>query len=45
MLLDRERPEAWRGRIGLIIPSSNRLSEPQLYRYSPPGVRMIRHSM
>ncbi|HLH25323.1 MAG TPA: aspartate/glutamate racemase family protein [Chloroflexota bacterium] len=28
-----------RGRIGLIIPSSNRLSEPQLTRYSPPGVQ------
>ncbi len=36
---DRDRPEAWRGRIGLIIPSSNRLSEPQLQRYSPPGVQ------
>ncbi len=39
MLPDRERPEAWRGRIGLIIPSSNRLSEPQLSRYAPPGVQ------
>jgi maleate isomerase len=36
---DRERPEAWRGRVGLIIPSSNRLSEAQLARYAPPGVQ------
>ena len=26
------------GRIGLIIPSSNRLTEPQFNRYAPPGV-------
>ncbi|OGQ80693.1 MAG: hypothetical protein A3F90_17785, partial [Deltaproteobacteria bacterium RIFCSPLOWO2_12_FULL_60_19] len=25
-------------RIGLIIPSSNRLTEPQFHRYAPPGV-------
>ena len=24
--------------IGLIIPSSNRLTEPQFHRYAPPGV-------
>jgi maleate isomerase len=39
MTPDREHPDGWRGRIGLIIPSSNRLSEPQLARYSPPGVQ------
>lgn len=27
-----------KGSIGLIIPSSNRLSEPQFQRYAPPGV-------
>lgn len=27
-----------RARIGLIIPSSNRLSEPQFHQYCPPGV-------
>ena len=27
-----------RARIGLIIPSSNRLTEPQFHRYAPPGV-------
>jgi len=27
-----------RARIGLIIPSSNRLTEPQFHRYCPPGV-------
>jgi maleate cis-trans isomerase len=26
------------GRIGLIIPSSNRLTEPQFNRYAPPGI-------
>jgi maleate isomerase len=39
MVPDHERPEAWRGRVGLIIPSSNRLTEPQFARYSPPGVQ------
>lgn len=29
-----------RVRIGLIIPSSNRLSEPQFQRYAPPGVQV-----
>jgi maleate isomerase len=28
----------WRGRIGLIIPSSNTTMEPELYRIAPPGV-------
>jgi maleate isomerase len=27
-------------RIGLIIPSSNRLTEPQMHRYPPPGVEV-----
>ena len=27
-------------RIGLIIPSSNRLTEPQFHRYAPPGVEI-----
>jgi len=27
-----------RARIGLIIPTSNRLTEPQFHRYAPPGV-------
>ena len=32
-------PNAYvRARIGLIIPSSNRLTEPQFHRYCPPGV-------
>src|SRR5215207_4185069 len=39
MLPDRERPEAWRGRVGLIIPSSNRLSELQLARHATPGLQ------
>src|SRR5579885_3379612 len=39
MVPDRAAPEAWRGRVGLIIPSSNRLTEPQFARYSPPGVQ------
>jgi maleate isomerase len=36
---DQDHPDGWRGRIGLIIPSGNRLSEPQLARHSPPGVQ------
>lgn len=28
----------WRGRIGLIIPSSNTTMEPELYRIVPPGI-------
>ena len=27
-----------RARIGLIIPSSNRMTEPQFHRYAPAGV-------
>jgi maleate isomerase len=34
------RPETIRARIGLIIPSSNRLTEPQMHRYAPPGVEV-----
>lgn len=33
-----ESPPPIRARLGLIIPSSNRLSEPQFRRYAPPGV-------
>jgi maleate cis-trans isomerase len=33
-----EEPPSVRARLGLIIPSSNRLSEPQFRRYAPPGV-------
>ncbi|HEY7068189.1 MAG TPA: aspartate/glutamate racemase family protein [Chloroflexota bacterium] len=40
MTADPNRPDGWRGRIGLIIPSSNRLSEPQLTRHAPPGVQI-----
>ena len=29
-----------RARVGLIIPSSNRLSEPQFQRYAPSGVQL-----
>ena len=31
---------AMNSRIGFIIPSSNRLSEPQFHRYAPPGVEV-----
>src|SRR5216683_587158 len=31
-------PRAVRARIGLIIPSSNRLTEVHMHRYAPPGV-------
>ena len=31
---------ATRGQLGLIIPSSNRLTEPQMRRYSPAGVEV-----
>jgi maleate isomerase len=34
-----DRPEAWRGRVGLIIPAGNRLTEPQLARHAPPGLQ------
>ena len=34
------RPETIRARIGLIIPSSNRLTEPQMHRYAPSGVQV-----
>jgi maleate cis-trans isomerase len=33
-------PSLMRARIGLIIPSSNRLTEPQMQRYAPPGVQI-----
>lgn len=35
-----ESPSAIRARIGLIIPSSNRLTEPQFQRYAPPEVQV-----
>lgn len=35
-----ESPPPVRARIGLIIPSSNRLTEPQFHRYAPPGVQI-----
>jgi maleate isomerase len=35
-----ETLENVRARIGLIIPSSNRLTEPQMRRYAPPGVEI-----
>lgn len=33
-----ENPPPVRARLGLIIPSSNRLTEPQFRRFAPPGV-------
>lgn len=30
----------WRGRIGLIVPSTNTVNEPEFYRYLPPGVTL-----
>src|SRR6266568_1412081 len=33
-------PDDVRARIGLIIPSSNRLTEPQMHRYAPSGVEI-----
>jgi maleate isomerase len=33
-------PDEVRARIGLIIPSSNRLTEPQMRHYAPPGVEI-----
>jgi len=35
-----EAPPAVKARIGLIIPSSNRLTEPQMRRYAPRGVEI-----
>lgn len=31
-------PYGWRGKIGLITPSSNNINEPEFYRLAPPGV-------
>src|SRR5919197_3197319 len=38
--LDLEKIPPVRARIGLIIPSSNRLTEPQMRRYAPAGVEV-----
>ncbi len=35
-----DAPPEVNARIGLIIPSSNRLTEPQMHRYAPPGVEI-----
>lgn len=35
-----DAPPAVKARIGLIIPSSNRLTEPHMHRYAPPGVEI-----
>lgn len=32
------RPYGWKAKIGLIIPSTNTVNEPEFYRLSPPGV-------
>ena len=36
--LQLSRPYGWRGKIGLITPSSNNINEPEFYRLAPPGV-------
>ncbi|MBO9355718.1 decarboxylase [Bordetella petrii] len=36
--LQLNRPYGWRGKIGLITPSSNNINEPEFYRLAPPGV-------
>ncbi len=36
--LHLNRPYGWRGKIGLITPSSNNVNEPEFYRMAPPGV-------
>lgn len=36
--LQLNRPYGWRGKIGLITPSSNNVNEPEWYRLAPPGV-------
>jgi maleate cis-trans isomerase len=37
-VVSRCHAEQTKGRIGLIIPSSNRLAEPQFHRYAPAGI-------
>lgn len=32
------RPYGWRGKIGLIVPSTNTINEPEFYRLAPKGV-------
>ncbi|AOB26068.1 maleate cis-trans isomerase family protein [Bordetella bronchiseptica] len=34
----RYRPYAWRAKIGLIVPSTNTINEPEFYRLAPDGV-------
>nr|WP_176461446.1 aspartate/glutamate racemase family protein [Bordetella genomosp. 1] len=34
----RYRPYAWRAKIGLIVPSTNTVNEPEFYRMAPDGV-------
>jgi len=36
--LQLSRPYGWRGKIGLITPSSNNINEPEFYRLAPAGV-------
>ncbi|MDJ0933330.1 hypothetical protein [Breoghania sp.] len=31
-------PYAWRGRIGLVVPSTNTVNEPEFYRMAPEGI-------
>src|ERR671934_1231534 len=38
--LDLEKIPPVRARIGLIVPSSNRITEPQMRRYAPAGVEV-----
>src|SRR5262245_18358129 len=37
-VISRCRAQETRARIGLIIPSSNRMTEAQFHRYTPPGI-------
>ena len=40
LILDLEKIPPVRARIGLIVPSSNRITEPQMRRYAPAGVEV-----
>lgn len=31
----RYRPYAWRAKVGLIVPSTNTINEPEFYRLAP----------
>jgi maleate isomerase len=37
-VISRGHPDETKARVGLIIPSSNRMTEPQFHRYAPAGV-------